>query len=279
MSNLLPLNTRVRVIEGSSASERYYGQEGTISGHTRSPQFPYRVSFDHLGDSGHWSREVLEVTEEPPVGPTIDFSDEHRDRSRARAYAADADSRILPPSARKVLQAAARGEEVSALALNSALTHAMSAAATRYGQSMQRRDLTRKVRHLAYIVQGVLANHAAEIPPYEGGPRSPRIAELEREVAHSTKVNQSLAADLTEARAKVESLTQTVLEVREQVERAEAREGSAQENLIKTDEAWHAAEARAERAERLLDYAMRLMEPAAQYQVHGFADCLDIVEG
>lgn len=159
--------------------------------------------------------------EKTTTRPTIDFGTDSRET--AREYAAAADSRVLPDEVRPVLQAAARGEVVDAYDLNLALHHAMSSASTRLGQSMARRTLTSKIRHLVYIVNGVIQNHIDEVPVYEGGPRSPRIHALEIEVEHAGVVNQSLTNDLTEAREK---LRQAQADLRDSQRRAETSEGA-----------------------------------------------------
>lgn len=137
--------------------------------------------------------------------PTIDFGTDIR--ATARTYAADADSRILPDRARTVLQAAAAGEEVDAYDLNAALTQAMSAAATRHGQSMGRRDLTRKIRHLTYIVQGVLEAHADGLPVFEKGERSRLNAEIKEALRNARLEVEALKVEVSEARDEVETLT------------------------------------------------------------------------
>ena len=121
----------------------------------------------------------------------------------SKEYAAKARSRILPPWANAVLLAASEGKEVDVVKFRKAATQALSAAATRAGQSMGRRAWTREARHLIYWADAIIDNHIAGLPPYEGGPRSPRIAELSLEVEHAGLVNQSLTRDLTDAREKL----------------------------------------------------------------------------
>jgi hypothetical protein len=138
--------------------------------------------------------------------PTIDFSTESR--RTAREYAQAAMSRILEPQHNKILQQVVRGSAtVDAYALNEALTAAMRACATRFGQSMMRRDATRKVAYLAHITQAVLENHADGLPVYEPGARSRKIETLEGEVAALQRAGvQSLAADLVAERNRVADL-------------------------------------------------------------------------
>jgi hypothetical protein len=93
----------------------------------------------------------------------IPFSLTGTRHSTARLYAADANSRVLDEEHQKTLKAAAAGKEVDLRAFQKAVTQALSSAATRKGQSMARRDLTRKIRHLAYIADGALDAHLAEV--------------------------------------------------------------------------------------------------------------------
>lgn len=131
--------------------------------------------------------------------PTIDFSTPSRKMSRD--YAAVLQSRVIDEKHNKTLQRVEFGaEDVDALALNEALMAAMRSGATRFGQSMARREFTSKVAHLGYIVQAVLGNHANQLPPYEGGPRSPRIAALEASLEESKVVERDLLRAAEDAR-------------------------------------------------------------------------------
>jgi len=142
--------------------------------------------------------------------PLVHFSDEKagRDRSKARAYAGHAVSRILEDRDNEVLRAAADGESVDAYDLNRAVLAAMRSASTRLGQSSGRRVMATEFAHLGHIVQAVLENHADNLPGYAPGERSRALAELKAEVAsslaearreieHAGTVNQSLTQDLT----------------------------------------------------------------------------------
>jgi len=149
-----------------------------------------------------------------PARPTIDFSTSSR--QTARDYAAVLNSRILKPESQKILKKVAQGSDsVDAYALNAALTDAMRAVATRFGQSMQRRDVGRKAAHIAHIVQAVLENHADALPVYEdSGVRSRKIEEQAREIAHAGSVNQRLTEDLTKLREERSTLTQAASDER-----------------------------------------------------------------
>jgi hypothetical protein len=115
----------------------------------------------------------------------------------SKAYAEKATSRLLKAEHNEVLLRAAASEEVDVVLFRKAATAALSLAATRAGQSMARRDWTREARHLIYWADAIIDQHVEGLPVYEKGARSPRIAELEREVEHAGVVNQSLTSDLT----------------------------------------------------------------------------------
>jgi len=151
----------------------------------------------------------------------------------------------------------------------------MSAAATRYGQSMQRRDLTRKVRHLAYIVQAVLTSHAYGLPVYESGQRSAKIEELKREVEHAGSVNQSLTRDLTEARETVRLLAAQVEEGKAALESEQVKHASTVDNLVTTDAAWREAVEGLAQVRKVHSYAFGLLSEVDQAKVKGFEDGLN----
>lgn len=157
--------------------------------------------------------------------PLVDFSTDSR--ATARDYAAAADSRILKTESRVALQAAAKGGEVDAYALNAAVVDAMRSATTRLGQSMARRDLARKVAYLGHIAQAVIENHADGLPTYDSSvARSRKVQELSREISHSTEVNQALTRDLTAARDGLRFAEQSFAEERATLTE-EAREHAA----------------------------------------------------
>lgn len=118
-------------------------------------------------------------------------------RDTGRRYALHARSRNLTAEQNDILTRAGAGHEVDVVEFRKAATAALSLAATRAGQSMARREWTREARHLLYWADAIIDQHIKGLPVYEGGPRSPRIAELELEVEHAGVVNQSLTRDLT----------------------------------------------------------------------------------
>lgn len=143
---------------------------------------------------------------EAPSRPLIDFSGDSR--ATAREYAEAANSRVLKPESQADLKAVALGMQVDAYDLNEAVLDAMRSASTRLGQSMARRDLTRKIAYLGHIVQAVLENHADGLPAYESGDRS-RLVEamkadrdnLQRELLAETERRKGAESTLEEVKA------------------------------------------------------------------------------
>jgi hypothetical protein len=225
-----PIGSTVRVtnsrttIGGPAAGEpgSYVGAIATVTGHEGEDSHLLNFEDEALNDYGTWSTRALDLVEErEPVGrPTVNF--DGSSRATAREYAKAANSRVLTTASQNVLKRAALGGEVDAYALNEAVLDAMRSGATRLGQSMARRDLTRKIAYLGHIVQAVLENHADELPAYEPGARSRRVEELSRENSHTASVNQSLARDLTTLKQAASDerrrLTQEIDDLRRQVE-------------------------------------------------------------
>ena len=215
----LKVGDRVRVtnantnIGGPLPHEKgtYVGETATIIGAFDSPgDLDWQIEFDNpeLSSFGSWSTGALDLVEEAKVErPTVDFSDAGPSRATARAYAEIIDSRVLQASSRAALQAAARGEQVDAYALNAAITDAMRSATTRCGQSASRRELATKVAYLGHITQAVLENHADSLPVYGKGERSRLLAE----------VKPALAA----AQQEVEAQTERANQFRTRLERSE----------------------------------------------------------
>lgn len=202
---------------------------------------------------------------DPPQRPLIDFSGDSRET--ARSYAKVADSKVLKPASRKVLQAAARGEQVDAYALNEAVTDAMRSTATRCGQSMQRRALATKVAHLGHIVQAVIESHADDLPAYVTGERSRLVEELRREIAHSTEVNQSLTRDLTALRGERATLTQAASDERR---RLVAEIESLKAYKAEAERAWEEAASRG----KILNFALSHGDDILRAKVEGYREGL-----
>lgn len=129
-------------------------------------------------------------------------------KDTSKAYATKQASRSLEDQHNEVLRAAGRGEEVDAVAFRKAVTAALSLAATRAGQSMARRDWTRECRHLLYIVDAVIDNALAGLPPVEPGQRSPKIREQEREIAVLRREKQQAENALGLERERTDALIQ-----------------------------------------------------------------------
>lgn len=85
-----------------------------------------------------------------------------------RQYAHDANSRILPPWARRVLGDAAGGKEFDVWIFSQALIQALSACTTRDGASTARAERARKVRHLAYWANAIIEKTLTGAEPVEG---------------------------------------------------------------------------------------------------------------
>lgn len=208
---------------------------------------------------------------------TIDFG---LDRyATAREYAARARSRVLPSDANEVFDAAAAGEKVNVLALNAALPKAFSAAATRYGQSPARRQATKELRHLSHIATSTIANIVNGLPPVESGQRSPRIAELEAEVAAlkaqakadcPCEDSVAVGAAIAEAKDEVDKQVRLREEAEANVKRLKGLinnlEADFEAVTIKNDDL--VKEARENQA--VLDYALGLLDFYKQVQVNGF---------
>lgn len=117
-------------------------------------------------------------------------------KQTSREYALGSDSAKLEDQHRKVLQAAGFGDEVDASAFRKAVTAALSLAATRGNKSSDRKEFTKMARHLLYIVDAVLDNALQGLPPVDPGARSPRIRQLERELAEAQQRTLEISVQL-----------------------------------------------------------------------------------
>lgn len=194
------------------------------------------------------------------------------------AYAEAANSRVLGPHHQRTLDALAAGLETDAYEANAALMAAMSSAATRVGASTGRRELTRKIRHLAYKVQAIIENHADELPAYEQGERSRKIEDLEKKL-------QDRDALLGQQTLAVENLRAQVLRQRHDLAEAQMALHLEQQSRQRIDdEAFETVKATSADNERLevenhnlnalVRYALDLLDEAGQAQVEGFVDGL-----
>lgn len=299
------LGQRVRVVIPASGHEpnpAYIGEEGTI---VACRAGNYNVHWDNaeslpVGNHGTWREEVLIDAERHPFGELESWE---RDllgqpqrpaltltKETSRRYAADADSKVLDGATREILQKAAAGEPVDAYAFNAALTHAMSAAATRFGQSPARRRLTSKIRHLAYIAQAVIENHADNLPAYEQGERSRLVKELRGEISTLTMAasaeRRRLCREIDDHRAvgleqerRIRNLEGTVRAYADnaglQDERINAliREKTEAEIQVEDLREGALATARAlDNGSAVLNYALSLLSVADRARVEGYAD-------
>jgi len=172
------------------------------------------LSFDH-----RWFDPAPEKEPQPPARPTIDFGGDSR--ATARDYANSLLSKGLKAESMAVLNDAALGYVVDALALNEAVLDAMRQSATRYSQSSQRKDHAKRAAYLGHIVQAVLENHADQLPAYEQGERSRAVESwkgiaishqqyidtLTREAAERDELLGEAAQALAEAKAEVDEGT------------------------------------------------------------------------
>lgn len=176
----------------------------------------YWVSYDNPADNplgfvgGNWSPEYLvklsPEASEIKSGPRATLV-----HDTSREYALNARSRkALPEWVNDVLTAAGKGEEVDVVEFRKAATQALSLASTRAGQSMGRRQWAREARHLIYWADAILDNHLKGLPVYEGGPRSPKIAELRNEISllkqAASDERRRLCAEIDREKAARDSL-------------------------------------------------------------------------
>jgi len=207
-----------------------------------------------------------------------------------KAYATDANSRILPKWAQKTLKAAAAGREVCAWDLHAALDQALSACATRNGQSMGRREDTRKVRHLIYKCDAVIENHLAGLAPMEPGARSPKIARLEQEIAdnHAQAVAEGaklqgrisdLIREKTDLEIALDSLTTASLQTTSRLGEAESANADLAEEVDRLtmflrheSESWERLHALYIEQVKTLEYARSLLDQIGRAKVEGYIE-------
>lgn len=229
--------------------------------------------------SGGYQARVAHLAEFTDFGATIEVGEFGTDwfspvprkvipfaltKDTSRQYALRSNSRMLSPEQRKVLDKAAKGEEVDVWNFHLAVTAALSLAATRAGQSKARREYTKMARHLLYISGAVVANSLAGLPPVQPGQRSPKIAEQEREIEDLRATVKRLAEDaqrtqfaLEEEQARVGALIEEKTDLELHVDRL------ARGNSRKTAQ---------------MDYALSLMAEPEKFKVIGYGDALNSVE-
>lgn len=205
--------------------------------------FPNSAEPHYAGTSdraGHWyfGDNDVEAADTPPARPLIDFSGSSR--ATARAYAKVLQHDTLSEEVTDLLRGVAEGEKVDAYDLNEAVLSAMRSCANRGRNAHQRRALATMAAHLGHIIQAVLENHADNLPAYAEGQRSRKIAALEHE--------------FEAARARI---TELELGLARQFETAKAEF------------------ARAERLQRIHNYAMDLHDDEEIARVSGYIDGID----
>lgn len=191
-----------------------------------------------------------------PARPLIDFSGPSR--ATAREYATDLTSRVNNEGTNLVLNEVALGKQVDAYALNEALLDAMRHIATRFGQSMARRRAGEKAAHLGYIVHGVLDNHADNLPAYEAGQRSRKVAALEADLAEAHSERASLVTEVEALKARTSAAQEESVRIRKV---ATARDSLLAETVADRDQ-----------VASVLDYALDLLSEQDKARVFGFWD-------
>lgn len=172
--------------------------------------------------------------------------------SQERNYAHQATSRILPAWVNSILDDAAKGKTFDAWVFQCALTHVLSIAATRDGQSMGRRVWTRQARTLAHANQAVLQEALANL-------RDPDERVAAMQIAYD-----DLNARYSES---VRALDNERLAHQDQA-------GHLRTALAKAEEVsgqWYASWTK---TSRMLGYARRLLSATDSARVDGYADGL-----
>jgi len=185
-------------------------------------------------------------------------------KETSKAYALKSNSRALAEEHRLTLDKAAKGQEVDAWAFHTAVTAALSLAATRHGQSMGRRDYTKMARHLLYISGAVIENSLRGLPPVDPGTRSPKIEEQKRQIVN-------LGLTLATERGRTADL------IREKSD-LEIRIEKLQDDLHEVETDWRNLAASAKINSDVLEYAMGLLsnlDDVALGQAFGYRDALE----
>lgn len=223
-----------------------------------------------------WFDKVEVEASDAPARPLIDFSGDSR--ATVREYAAELKSRVLDAEHNTRLQNVADGQQVDAYDLNATLMAAMSLCATRAGQSMARREWTKRVRALAHIVQPVLENHADTLPAYAPGDRSRRIETLEGDLEHqkqrvidlederstltqaASDERRRLCAEIDAARAAMDSEVEIRTNVQARVDLLEANLETRQAMAEEAQQNYLQAQNAADVKQRVIDDLRSTME-------------------
>lgn len=230
---------------------------------------------------------VEDVTLEPevPIRPTVDFSGDSRET--AREYARSLKHRHNLPATNHVLTLVVEGDQVDAYELNSILPDALSSATRRGKTAVDRREVAKKARYLAHIVQGVLENHADNLPAYAEGDRSRAvIAEKARaDEGWATAVKEQQRADdaeallvevqpaLVSANEEVERATERLDEAAKYREAADAEVTRLHTQIKEIDDRLQEVVAERDAAAQVITYVVGLLDTAAEKErVLGYWD-------
>jgi hypothetical protein len=221
-----------------------------------------------LGDNSGFMVRVEDVNDEfgsdwfvyaeAPGRDIIPFS---LTKETSRQYALHQKSKRLDEEQNLVLDEAGNGREVDAVEFRKAVTAALSLAATRAGQSMGRREWTKECRHLLYIVDAVLDNALAGLPPVDPGTRSPKIAEQSQEI--------------DDLRASLERKNRDVEAAREALAAELSNHSRTVTALDEVSDAWSRLAESTKNQRRQFDYALSLMDTESKFKVVGFGDALN----
>lgn len=192
--------------------------------------------------------------------------------STSRSYASNAITSGNPDWANQVLMAAASGEEVDVWNFLKALTHAMSAATTRYGHSMSRREAARQIRHLSYWAEAIIEARLLDLPPVEPAARSPRIAALEDEVSGLQSQVENLQAARAVLMSRLAAAEEQSLAGRVDLQGQLCNEKDRVNALIREKTS---VEAELAEVKRLGEYAMSLLTDSQVERVLGYIDGLN----
>jgi hypothetical protein len=184
--------------------------------------------------------------------PRIDFS--LSSYETARKYASALVSRIHETRTNDALQAIEAGAKVDAYEILAVLPDAFSVIATRFGQSQDRREATKKARHLAHIANAVVQNHADGLPAYAEGDRSRAVEEAKQALAVAKDEIDALVADRRTQIEQVDILSAANAGLAEQVE--------DRETVIR-------------RLQDILDYAKSNLDQRSLDRVTGYTDALE----
>lgn len=186
----------------------------------------------------------------------------------ARDYACESVSnRALPPAVNGILLDAAAGYPVDVLKLRKAATAALDLARTRGKDRPASAEYARKARHLIHWADALIQQEVDQLPTWEPGARSPRIAELEEELRMARAERDSVLIDLHGAGIELDAL-------REQNARYVAELGKTDQHLAGYSDISRKAEFDRDRYASTLEYALRFLAPCQQQRVFGYLDAL-----